>query len=215
MMGFGDCLDDLRALSTQLGLDDHVRFTGRVGPKAIAEYLSAADVGLCPDLKTPLNDLSTMNKTMEYMAYALPSVSFDLKETRVSGGETTIYVSSGDIGAFADAVESLLDDPERRAALGRAARERVSTELDWQAQARSYISVYDSVFRVEPDAQRRTRWPLAPRSVADHRPADDAGDAGYVDLEDVAAYQEFLLHRGADDGQVRTGEEGMGSATSR
>jgi glycosyltransferase involved in cell wall biosynthesis len=59
MMGFGDCLDDLRALSTQLGLDDHVRFTGRVGPKAIAEYLSAADVGMCPDLKTPLNDLST------------------------------------------------------------------------------------------------------------------------------------------------------------
>ena len=48
-------------------------------PKSmIADHLSIADVGLCPDLKTPLNDVSTMNKTMEYMAYALPSVSFDL-----------------------------------------------------------------------------------------------------------------------------------------
>ena len=80
----------------------------------IAEHLSAADIGLCPDLKTPLNDVSTMNKTMEYMAYALPSVSFDLVETRVSGGDSVLYVPSGDVGAFADAVERLLDDPELR-----------------------------------------------------------------------------------------------------
>ena len=63
-----------------------------------------------------------MNKTMEYMAYALPSVSFDLAETRVSGGESVLYVPSGDIGAFADAVESLIDDAGLRARLGRLAR---------------------------------------------------------------------------------------------
>ena len=63
----------------------------------IADHLSVADVGLCPDLKTPLNDLSTMNKTMEYMAYALPSVAFDLLETRVSGGDSVLYVPSGDL----------------------------------------------------------------------------------------------------------------------
>ena len=80
--------------------DDCVTFTGRVDRKAIGEYLSRADVGVCPDLKTPLNDVSTMNKTLEYMAYALPSVSFDLVETRVSGGDAVRYVRSGDIPAF-------------------------------------------------------------------------------------------------------------------
>jgi glycosyltransferase involved in cell wall biosynthesis len=84
----------------------------------ISDHLSAADVGLCPDLKTPLNDVSTMNKTMEYMAYALPSVSFDLVETRVSGRDSVLYVRSGDEVAFADAVERLLDDPELRVEMG-------------------------------------------------------------------------------------------------
>ena len=86
LLGFGDCLEDLKKQCAAMGLDDVVTFTGRADARMIAEHLSAADVGLCPDLKTPLNDVSTMNKTMEYMAYALPSVSFDLAETRVSGG---------------------------------------------------------------------------------------------------------------------------------
>ena len=126
LLGFGDCFEDLRRRCTELGLDDVVTFTGRADRDMIAEHLSVADVGLCPDLKTPLNDVSTMNKTMEYMAYALPSVSFDLVETRVSGGDTVLYVPSGDVGAFADAVERLLDDPDLRLSLARRARERVA-----------------------------------------------------------------------------------------
>ena len=50
----------------------------------VAAILSTADVGISPDPKNPLNDLSTMNKTMEYMAFGLPVVAFDLRETRVS-----------------------------------------------------------------------------------------------------------------------------------
>ena len=84
-----------REQATRLGLDDHVVFTGRVGPEQIADHLSAADVGLCPDIKSPLNDVSTMNKTMEYMAYCLPSVSFDLVETRVSAADTALFVPVG------------------------------------------------------------------------------------------------------------------------
>ena len=86
LLGFGDCLEDLAPAAPKLGLDDHVTFTGRADKAMIADHLSVADVGLCPDLKTPLNDVSTMNKTMEYMAYALPSVSFDLVETQGVGG---------------------------------------------------------------------------------------------------------------------------------
>jgi glycosyltransferase involved in cell wall biosynthesis len=135
LLGFGDCLEQLKARCTALDLDDNVRFTGRVGP---TQYLSAADIGIGPDQKTPLNDVSTMNKTMEYMAYALPSVSVDLVETRVSADDAGVLVPSGDIPAFADAIEALLDDPRRRAELGLAARRRVTEFLDWRPQAQAY-----------------------------------------------------------------------------
>jgi glycosyltransferase involved in cell wall biosynthesis len=188
LLGFGDCLEDLQRASVEKGLADHVTFTGRADKAMIADHLSRADVGLCPDLKTPLNDVSTMNKTMEYMAYALPSVSFDLVETRVSGGDTVLYVPSGDVAAFTDAVVRLLDDPELRADLALAARRRVSTELDWRPQARSYVGVFDD--------------------LTDHpRPLLDGGDLTapvtedptrrYVDLADEAELRRFVLERTA------------------
>ena len=84
LIGSGDCFDELVAMREQLGLEDFVEFTGRVPDKMVAAILSTADVGISPDPKNPLNDLSTMNKTMEYMAFGLPVVAFDLRETRVS-----------------------------------------------------------------------------------------------------------------------------------
>ena len=145
LLGFGDCLVDLQALSHSLALDDVVEFTGRVGAPQIASYLSAASVGLCPDRDTPLNSRSTMNKTMEYMAYALPPVTFDLAETRVSAADTALYVPSGNIEAFADAVELLLDDDELRTWMSLRARERVVGELDWSPQATEYVHTFDSL----------------------------------------------------------------------
>lgn len=189
MLGFGDCLSDLRAMSNRMGLDSSVTFTGRVDKVAIAELLSRSDIGLCPDLKTPLNDVSTMNKTMEYMAYGLPSVSFDLVETRVSGGDCVLYVPSGDILAFADAVERLIDDPDLRAELGMLARKRVSTVLDWRPQAEAYVGVFDEVsgFHVEAPA-------VAPAEARTH---DDQGRV-YVDLNDAEEFRRFILERRAE-----------------
>lgn len=183
LLGFGDCLDDLRRRSTAMGLDEHVRFTGRVGPEEIAQYLSAAKVGLSPDRKTPLNDVSTMNKTMEYMAYALPSVAFDLVETRVSGADTVLYVPDGDTAAFADAVEHLLDDDALRVAMSRAARTRVVDHLDWRPQSAAYVGVFDDLFG-SPSA------PVAAAPTAAGTPA-----AGAVDLDDEEEYAAFLLDR--------------------
>ncbi|MEZ0447912.1 glycosyltransferase family 4 protein [Cellulomonas sp. ICMP 17802] len=186
LLGFGDTLEDLRRQCTSLHLDDVVEFTGRVGPREIGEYLSAASLGLGPDRNTPLNDASTMNKTMEYMAYAVPAVSFDLTETRYSAGDTGVIVPSGDVVAFADAVEALLDDEDRRVALSLAARERVVAELDWRPQRRRYLGVFDGLLRFRS-----------------HDPADDpAPDAAdpwgrqYVDLDRPGALEAFVRTRG-------------------
>lgn len=143
LLGFGDCLADLRALSTRLGLDDVVTFTGRVGPPEIARYLSVASVGICPDRATPLNDVSTMNKVMEYMAFAVPPVSFDLTESRGTAADTAVFVPSDDLTALADEVEALLDDPDRRVALSLAGRRRAVDLLDWTPQAEQYVAVFD------------------------------------------------------------------------
>ncbi|MFC9786493.1 glycosyltransferase family 4 protein [Rhodococcus sp. NPDC127528] len=192
LMGFGDCLDDLRARTTDLGLDHVVRFTGRVGPATIAQYLSAADLGVGTDQKTPLNDVSTMNKTMEYMAYALPSVSFDLSETRVSAGDAALLVPSGDVEAFATAVETLLDSPALRARLGTAARGRVVDELDWQPQARAYVALYDELLDNPRDADRLARWPFGAH-LPDARL--DSGSPPYVDLDDESELERFIIER--------------------
>ena len=185
LLGFGDCLRDLQQRSLELDLGDVVTFTGRADTSMIAEHLSAAEIGLCPDLKTPLNDVSTMNKTMEYMAYALPSVSFDLVETRVSGADSCLYVRSGDVSGFADAVERLLDDRELRIEMGIRARRRVCEALDWRPQAEAYVGVYGRLTgRAENDITLG----------ADISPTDGHGHV-YADIDTDDALREFIVAR--------------------
>jgi glycosyltransferase involved in cell wall biosynthesis len=142
LIGSGDCFDDLVALRDELGLADHVEFTGRAPDESVTRILSTADVGLSPDPKNPLNDLSTMNKTMEYMAFELPVVAFDLRETRVSAGDAGVYVKPNDVHDYAAAIVELMDDESRRILLGKLARARVEQELAWCHQERAYLGVY-------------------------------------------------------------------------
>jgi glycosyltransferase involved in cell wall biosynthesis len=142
-MGAGDSYSDLVRLRDDLGLRDHVELPGRVPDDTVLEVLSTADVGLSPDPKNPLNDLSTMNKTLEYMAFGMPVVAFDLKETRVSADGAASYVPSGDVAAYARAIVELLDDDSRRAAMGRAGHLRIEEELGWPHQRDAYVGVYD------------------------------------------------------------------------
>ena len=142
-MGSGDSYDDLVALRDELGLQDYLELPGRVPDETVLDVLSTADVGLSPDPKNPLNDVSTMNKTMEYMAFGLPVVAYDLKETRVSAADAAVYIESGDIAGYAEAIVALLDDEDRREAMGRTGRLRIDAELGWPYQREAYVGVYD------------------------------------------------------------------------
>ena len=152
LLGFGDCLDDLRDLTTRLGLDGWVTFPGRADDAMLRRWLSTADVGLSPDPKTPFNDLSTMNKTLEYMAFGLPVVAVDLTETRVSAGEAADYVHEEGPAAFAKAICALLDDPARRRAMGAIGAARIRDGLGWSHQAAAYVGVYDRLLGRAPAA---------------------------------------------------------------
>jgi glycosyltransferase involved in cell wall biosynthesis len=145
LMGKGDCFDDLIALRDKLGLGGHVEFTGRAPDELVTRVLSTADVGLSPDPKNPLNDLSTMNKSMEYMAFELPVLAFDLRETRVSTGDAAVYVQPNIVHDYATALVELMDDPAKRSRLGRLGRVRVEEELAWSHQQRAYLDVYQGL----------------------------------------------------------------------
>jgi glycosyltransferase involved in cell wall biosynthesis len=143
LIGSGDCFDELVEMRDRLGLGDFVEFTGRIPDDAVAAILSSADVGMSPDPKNPLNDLSTMNKTMEYMAFGLPVMAFDLRETRVSAGGAGAYATPNNVEELARLLLELIDDPDRRQSMGALGRARVETELDWSHQAPRYLGVYE------------------------------------------------------------------------
>ena len=143
LIGSGDCFDELVALRDELKLGDHVEFTGRAPDELVKKILSTADVGLSPDPKNPLNDVSTMNKTMEYMAFELPVVAFDLLETRVSAAAAAVYVTPNDVREYAKAIVDLMDDETTRSQLAKVGRTRVEDELAWAHQERAYVGVYD------------------------------------------------------------------------
>ncbi|RSM71036.1 glycosyltransferase WbuB [Amycolatopsis sp. WAC 01375] len=146
-IGSGDAFDAMVALSKELKLDDQVEFTGRIPDEDLLRYLSAADVCLSPDPLNPLNDVSTMNKIMEYMAMSRPIVSFELREARVSAGEAALYAPANDEPEFAKLIAHLLDSPEQRATMGELGRARVAGPLSWENSQKALLSAYEAAIR--------------------------------------------------------------------
>src|SRR6201982_1665929 len=136
ILGTGDSLQDLRKLARNLQLNGCVELTGFVSDEDLQANLAAADICVDPDPSSPLNDVSTWLKVMEYMALGKPIVSFDLKETRVSAADTAVYAPPNDELAFAKAIAMLMDAPELRTRIGREGRQRVETKLHWGENAR-------------------------------------------------------------------------------
>lgn len=143
-VGAGDTFDDMVRLAGSLGLSDQVEFTGRIPDEDLVRYLSTADVCLSPDPKNPLNDVSTMNKVMEYMAMGKPVVSFSLREARVSAGDAAVYAQANDVSEFAKLTAQLLDDPAERARMGELGKTRVEGALSWSHSAQALLTAYES-----------------------------------------------------------------------
>jgi glycosyltransferase involved in cell wall biosynthesis len=142
IMGSGDSLENLKVMSRELKLEDHVEFTGYISDAELRANLSAADICLDPDPSSPLNDVSTWIKIMEYMAYGKPIVSFDLKETRYSAQDAAIYVEPNNEQQFGSAVAQLMDDPALRARMGAFGRNRVEREMQWSCVGKNLACAY-------------------------------------------------------------------------
>jgi len=155
LVGGGPALEDMRRRVYEQGLTDYIDFTGRVPDRILLEVLNTADVCVNPDEVNPMNDQSTMNKIMEYMALGKPIVQFDLTEGRFSAREASVYARPNDAVDLGRHIIALLDDPEKRAAMGRFGRNRVENELAWPHEAPKLLSAYERLF------QRRGAQPLS------------------------------------------------------
>lgn len=142
VMGTGDAFKQVLAQHERLGLGDSVQLPGFVPDDEMLDYLATADVGLAPDLDSPLNNISTMIKTMDYMCMGLPVVSFDLVESRRSAADAAVYVAESSPAAFGDAIVDLLDDEEGRQIMAEKGRQRITNELSWEKSARNLMDAY-------------------------------------------------------------------------
>jgi glycosyltransferase involved in cell wall biosynthesis len=159
IVGAGPALADMRRLAARLGLADCITFTGRVDDATLFGVLSTADICVNPDRPNPMNDMSTMNKIMEYMALAKPIVQFDLTEGRVSAGEASLYAANTVPADLGDKIAELLADPDRRAVMGARGRERVLAELAWEHEAPKLLHAYERLFAESPGEADRGRIP--------------------------------------------------------
>ena len=142
IIGRGDAFEDLKKLAVELKIQEFVRFTGYIPEEDMYRYLSTADICVDPDPSSPLNDVSTWIKIMEYMALGKPIVTFDLKETRFSAMDSAIYVEPNDEKEFAKAIVQLMDNPDMRKKLGDYGRERILNELNWDIVSNNLLLAY-------------------------------------------------------------------------
>lgn len=151
IIGGGPSEGALRAGCRALGLDPYVDFTGMLTDQTeLIERLSACDLCVAPDPKTPYSDVCTMNKVLEYMALGKATVQFDLREGRASAEDAAAYARPGDEEDFVNHLLSLLADPERRAEMGRVGQERMRAALAWDHQAPRLLAAYAHALRGRP-----------------------------------------------------------------
>jgi glycosyltransferase involved in cell wall biosynthesis len=145
LIGTGDDVPRLKGMVQELNLEKHIVFTGRIPDQPALEILSTADICLSPDPFNPLNDLSTMNKVMEYMAMGKPMVSFELKEARFSAADAALYVHNNDVEAFAGGMKMLLQDPGMSKTMGESGSRRIQEHLCWERQSENLLRAYEYV----------------------------------------------------------------------
>src|SRR5438445_8970517 len=157
LVGGGTSLEELKALARELGIADDVSFTGRVCDAELLAMLNTADVCVNPDVASEMNDISTMNKVMEYMALGKPMVQFDLAEGRYSAQGASLYAARNDPLDMGAKIVELLDDPERRKTMGELGRRRVLEELEWRHEAPKLLAAYDALWaRTAPRPRHAT-----------------------------------------------------------
>jgi len=140
-------LEQMKAYAAQLQIADFITFTGRVSDEDMLAILNTADVCVNPDVANEMNDKSTMNKIMEYMALGKPIVQFDLTEGRFSAQDASLYARNNDPIDLAEKILDLLADEDKRKKMGEYGRRRIEDTFEWKYEIPKLLAAYDMLFK--------------------------------------------------------------------
>ena len=143
LAGDGESFAGIQALVGELGLRERVLMPGFQTHEEFTPALLEADVCVAPDPPSPFNDISTMNKIVEYMALGKPCVVFGLPENRITGADAAAYADEPTFQSLARAIGGLLDDEGARARMGERARARFEGVLAWEHSAPELERAYE------------------------------------------------------------------------
>jgi len=156
LVGSGPDRERLYQLAHDSGFGDRIEFHGRVSDSDLVSILADSDVCVNPDEVNEMNNLSTMNKIVEYMSLGRPIVQFDVKEGRFSAAESSLYAHGNDARSLAGAIRTVLGDPERAERMGAFGRQRFEHELAWEVQAEKLVDAYAVLLSKDlPDGGRQ------------------------------------------------------------
>jgi glycosyltransferase involved in cell wall biosynthesis len=158
LAGAGPELPRLRERVDSLGIADFIEFTGLISSgEELGSMLATADVCVSPDEANRMNDISTMNKVVEYMALGKPIVQFDLHEGRFSAAGASLYAARNDVSSLAEAIIALTDDAEMAARMGQIGRDRLATTLSWELQVPKLLAAYERTLHKGSQGRRPRR----------------------------------------------------------
>jgi glycosyltransferase involved in cell wall biosynthesis len=143
LAGGGTEFENLKKLAVELDISSNIHFFGKVhDDQLLKDLIKSSDVCVATDRASELNNLSTMNKIIEYMALGKPMVLFDSKESRLSAGDAAIYVEPDNYKKLAEEIAHLLKDQSLMSQLGAEGRKRFVSQLCWENQQASLEKAY-------------------------------------------------------------------------
>lgn len=157
IVGSGPEWNSIAQMCGRMGLGEFVTFTGNIDDEELFTILSTADVCVNPDRVTPMTNISTMNKIMEYMAIGKPIVQYDVVEGRFSAQQASLYARPNDPIDFAKKILELIDDPRARSTMGKIGRDRVTTTLAWRREQPRLLAAYDALFALREGPSKASR----------------------------------------------------------
>ncbi|MDA8216187.1 MAG: glycosyltransferase family 4 protein [Dehalococcoidales bacterium] len=129
-------------MARELGVAEHVTFTGRVPYGEAPAYLALGDVAVSPKI----SETEGNGKLLNYMAVGLPTVTFDTPVSHEILGDLGVYARIGDWESLAVSLDYLLyGDVLAADEIGRALRERAVERFSWQEAGRRLVSIYESL----------------------------------------------------------------------
>jgi glycosyltransferase involved in cell wall biosynthesis len=144
LMGDGPEYSDLLALREKLRLTDYIDMPGWANNDFLFPALKTIDLGVTCDIPNAYNHSCTMNKVLEYMAFAKPQVSFDLHESRASALDAAVFVSEVSPRKLAEAIIETLDNEPKRDQMGARGFQRLHQDLNWEKSVQQLLTAYET-----------------------------------------------------------------------